>query len=59
MLTFEQDRFTAVDPPEIKLLQVTDTAASRSCCCSGSNLTCSGNGSCEAVGQIADRFAVG
>lgn len=58
VLTFEQDRFTAVDPPEIKLLQLTDTEGTPFLLLLGLEPDVQWERFVEAVGQIADRFAV-
>ena len=58
VLTFEQDRFTAVDPPEIKLLQVTDSAGVPFLLLLGLEPDVLWERFVDAVGQIADRFAV-
>ena len=58
VLTFEQDRFTAVDPPEIKLLQVMDTNGTPFLLLLGLEPDVLWERFIEAVGQIVDRFAV-
>ncbi len=58
LLTFEQDRFTAVDPPEIKLLYVVDSAGTPFLLLLGLEPDVLWERFVEAVGQVADRFAV-
>ncbi len=58
VLTFEQDRFTAVDPPEIKLFQVTDPNGTPFLLLVGLEPDVQWERFVEAVGQIVDRFAV-
>ena len=58
VLTFEQDRFTAVDPPEIKLFQVIDADGTPFLLLVGLEPDVYWERFIEAVGQIADRFGV-
>ncbi len=58
ILTFEQDRFTSVEPPEITLLQVTDLAGTPFLLLLGLEPDVQWERFVAAVGQIADRFAV-
>ncbi|WP_111766727.1 PAC2 family protein [Nakamurella deserti] len=58
VLTFEQDRFTAVDPPEIKLFQVMDADGTPFLLLVGLEPDVYWERFIEAVGQIADRFGV-
>jgi predicted ATP-grasp superfamily ATP-dependent carboligase len=58
VLTFEQDRFTAVDPPEIKLFQVMDADGTPFLLLVGLEPDVQWERFIEAVGQIADRFGV-
>jgi hypothetical protein len=58
VLTFEQDRFTAVDPPEIKLLQMADGNGTPFLLLIGLEPDVLWERFVEAVGQIVDRFAV-
>jgi predicted ATP-grasp superfamily ATP-dependent carboligase len=58
VLTFEQDRFTAVDPPEIKLFQVIDAEGTPFLLLVGLEPDVYWERFIEAVGQVADRFGV-
>lgn len=58
VLTFEQDRFTAVDPPEIKLFQVMDADGTPFLLLVGLEPDAYWERFIEAVGQVADRFGV-
>ena len=58
VLTFEQDRFTAVDPPEIKLFQVMDADEVPFLMLVGLEPDVQWERFVEAVGQIVDRFGV-
>jgi hypothetical protein len=58
VLTFESDRFTAVEPPEIKLLQVIDSEGTPFLLLLGLEPDVQWERFVEAVGQIVDRFGV-
>jgi PAC2 family len=58
ILTFEQDHFTAVDPPEIKLLQVVDPDGTPFLLLVGLEPDTLWERFVEALGQVADRFGV-
>lgn len=58
VLTFEQDRFTAVDPPEITLFQVMDADGTPFLLLVGLEPDVCWERFIDAVGQIADRFGV-
>lgn len=58
VLTFEQDRFTAVDPPQITIYQVMDSDGTPFLLLVGLEPDVLWERFIEAVGQIADRFGV-
>ena len=57
-LTFEQDRFTAVEPPEITLFQVMDAEGTPFLLLVGLEPDAYWERFIDAVGQVADRFGV-
>ncbi|AZI59029.1 PAC2 family protein [Nakamurella antarctica] len=58
LMTFEQDRFTAFEAPELKVVQVIDRAGTPFLLLTGFEPDFGWEGFVAAVGHIADRFGV-
>ncbi len=58
LMTFEQDRFTAFDPPKLRMYQMNDASGTPFLLLTGFEPDFAWESFVTAVGQIADRFAV-